>query len=110
MERYSVQLLNALNLSKYFGAIVGPDTINIAKPDPAPFHETLKRLGCTAANAIMIGDSETDILTARAAGVPIIAVKFGYTPRPIAEFSPDHVVSHFDEVWDLLNSSDYPHI
>ena len=102
IERYSVQLLNALNLAKYFGAIVGTDTINIAKPDPAPLHETLRRLGCNATNAIMIGDSETDILTARAAGVPVIAVTFGYTARPVAEFSPDHVVSHFDEIWDLL--------
>lgn len=103
IECFSVQLLNALGLAKYFGAIVGPDTINIAKPDPAPLLETLKRLGCDAENAIMIGDSETDILTARAAGVPIIAVTFGYTARHVAEFSPDHMVSHFDEIWEILH-------
>ncbi len=103
-ERYSVQLLNALDMAKYFRAIVGPDTINIAKPDPAPFFETLKRLGCNPADAIMVGDSETDILMARAAGVPVIAVTFGYTHRPVAEFSPDHLVSHFDEIWDILNA------
>lgn len=102
VEGLSVRLLDALDLSKYFGAVVGPDTINIAKPDPAPYFETLKRLKVTVKNSIMIGDSETDILTARAAKVPVIAVTFGYTQRPVAEFNPDYLVSHFDEIWDIL--------
>jgi phosphoglycolate phosphatase len=46
----------------------------------------------------MIGDSITDIRTARAAGVPVIAVDFGYSERPIAEFSPDRIISHFTEL------------
>ena len=46
----------------------------------------------------MIGDSATDIRTARAAGLPIIAVDFGYTERPIAEFDPDRIISHFSEL------------
>jgi phosphoglycolate phosphatase len=50
----------------------------------------------------MVGDSEVDILTARAAKVPVIAVTFGYTPMPVAEFGPDYLVSHFDEIWDIL--------
>jgi phosphoglycolate phosphatase len=50
----------------------------------------------------MVGDSETDVLTARAAGVPVIAVSFGYTPRPVADFGPDFVISHFDEAWPLI--------
>jgi phosphoglycolate phosphatase len=49
-------------------------------------------------DAIMIGDSITDIRTARAAGVPIVAVDFGYNERPIAEFDPDRVISHFAEL------------
>jgi phosphoglycolate phosphatase len=102
VEGLSVRLLDALDLSRYFGAIVGPDTINIAKPDPAPYFETLKRLGVDVENSLMVGDSETDILTARAAKVPVIAVTFGYTQRPVAEFKPDYLVSHFDEVWDIL--------
>jgi phosphoglycolate phosphatase len=47
---------------------------------------------------IMIGDSVTDIRTARAAGVPFIAVDFGYNERPIAEFGPDWIISHFSEL------------
>lgn len=104
LEGLSNRLLNALDLAKYFGAVVGPDTVNIAKPDPAPYFETLNRLGTQARHSVMIGDSETDILTARAAGVPVIAVTFGYTPKPVATYSPDYLVSHFDEIWDVLQS------
>jgi phosphoglycolate phosphatase len=102
VEGLSVRLLQALGMEKYFGAIVGPDTVNIAKPDPAPYLETVKRLGVPAKDSIMIGDSETDILTARAAKVPVIAVTFGYTQKPAASYDPDYLVSHFDEVWDIL--------
>ncbi|MEP7172659.1 MAG: phosphoglycolate phosphatase [Aestuariivirga sp.] len=102
LEGLSVRLLQALGMEKYFGAIVGPDTINIGKPDPAPYLETVKRLGVPANNSIMIGDSETDILTARAAQVPVIAVTFGYTQKPAASYNPDHLVSHFDEIWDII--------
>jgi phosphoglycolate phosphatase len=46
----------------------------------------------------MVGDSKTDIATAKAAGVPVIAVDFGYTDRPVQEYAPDRVISHFDEL------------
>ena len=102
-EGLSHQLLNALDLSQFFGAVVGPDTIGIAKPDAAPYLEAVKRLRVERQHSIMIGDSEVDILTARAAKVPVIAVTFGYTPKPVAEYGPDYHVSHFDEVWDILD-------
>ncbi len=102
VEGLSVRLLDALGLSRYFGAVIGPDTINIAKPDPAPYFETLKRLKVAAPDSVMVGDSETDILTARAAKVPVIAVTFGYTAKPVAHYKPDYLVSHFDEIWDIL--------
>jgi phosphoglycolate phosphatase len=52
----------------------------------------------------MVGDSATDILLARAVGVPVIAVSFGYSDRPVAEFAPDHLVDHFDDIWPLLRA------
>ena len=102
LESLSVRLLDELDLSRHFGAVVGPDTVGIAKPDPAPFREAARRVGVPAAEALMLGDSETDVLTARAAGVPIIAVPFGFTPQPVETYGPDHLVQHFDEVWPLL--------
>jgi len=44
----------------------------------------------------MVGDSQTDIDTAKAAGIPVIAVDFGYTDRHVREFEPSAVISHFD--------------
>jgi phosphoglycolate phosphatase len=52
----------------------------------------------------MVGDSGTDVLLARAVGVPVIAVSFGYSDRPVAEFAPDHLVDHFDEIWPLVSA------
>lgn len=104
LEGLSNQLLEALDLAKFFGSVVGPDTLGIAKPDPRPFREALTRLGPTRSRAVMVGDSETDILTARNAGVPVIGVPFGYTPRPVREFGPDRMINHFDEAYEAIVS------
>jgi phosphoglycolate phosphatase len=105
LEGLSVRLIDALGLSVYFDAIVGPDTIGIAKPDPAPYREALRRMGSEAARSLLIGDSETDVLTARAAGVPVIGVTFGYTAEPIASFEPDALVSHFSEAYEPIRAA-----
>jgi phosphoglycolate phosphatase len=102
LEGLSVQLLDALDMSRYFGSVVGPDTLGVAKPDPRPFREAVSRLGLVAPRAVMVGDSETDVMTARNAGVPVIGVPFGYTPRPVAEFGPDRMISHFDEAYEAI--------
>jgi len=54
--------------------------------------------------AIMVGDSETDIKTAQAAGVPVIAVDFGYADTPVRELGPDRVISHFDELMEACEA------
>jgi phosphoglycolate phosphatase len=60
----------------------------------------------------MVGDSETDIATAKAAGMPVIAVDFGYTDVPVTELGPDRVISHFnslpDSIAELLALRDGP--
>jgi len=70
----------------------------IQKPDPEILRRTVAAAGGTMKHAIMIGDSNTDICTARAAGVPVIAVDFGYSERPISEFGPDQTISHFAQL------------
>jgi phosphoglycolate phosphatase len=52
----------------------------------------------------MVGDSATDIKTARAAGLPVIAVDFGYADVPVAELGPDRVISHFDELMEACGA------
>jgi phosphoglycolate phosphatase len=93
-----VQLLETLGLAGRFAAICGQDTFGMQKPDPLMLRKTIAAAGGQESVAIMVGDSETDVLTARAAGVPIIAVDFGYTPRPVSEFRPDRVISQFHDL------------
>jgi phosphoglycolate phosphatase len=76
--------------------ICGQDTFGIQKPDPEILRRTIGAAGGDVRHAVMVGDSETDIATARAAGVPVVAVDFGYSEAPIAEFGPDRLISHFD--------------
>jgi phosphoglycolate phosphatase len=102
LEGLSRLLLEALGLEDRFQAICGQDTFNIAKPDRRIFDRTVERAGGDPAQAVMIGDSATDIETARAARARVIAVDFGYTDLPIEEFGPDRVISHFDELWDAV--------
>jgi phosphoglycolate phosphatase len=96
LEWLSVRLLEALGLAWRFAAICGQDTFGIQKPDPEMLRRTVARAGGTLAHAIMIGDSAADIATARAAGVPVVAVDFGYTETPVSLLAPDRVIGHFD--------------
>jgi phosphoglycolate phosphatase len=104
LEGLSVKLIDALGMRAYFDAIIGPDTIGIAKPDPAPYREALRRMGLESARSLLVGDSETDVLTARAAGVPIIGVTFGYTAKPIETFGPDALIRHFSEGYGAIGA------
>jgi phosphoglycolate phosphatase len=98
LERLSVLLLEKLNLADRFEAICGQDTFGIQKPDPEILRRTIAAAGGNPLRAVMIGDSLTDIRTARAAGVPVVAVDFGYSERPVSEFKPDQIVSHFEQL------------
>ncbi len=97
-ESLAVGLIEALGLSNRFAAISGPETFGIRKPDPRHLTETIAMAGGDAARAIMVGDSRTDIDTAKAAGIPVVAVDFGYTDRHVSEFEPSVVISHYDEL------------
>ena len=59
---------------------------------------TIRASGCEPAQAIMIGDSRTDIDTALNANLPSIGVPFGYTDTPMAALGPDVLISHFREL------------
>ncbi len=102
VEQLSHKLLRELKMADYFGAVVGGDTLPIMKPDPAPYREVARRLGVNAERTIMFGDSETDIRTAQNTGVPVVAVTFGYTPQPVETYNPTHVISHYDQAWDII--------
>src|SRR5215475_3892994 len=95
LEHLSVLLLDRFGLADRFVAICGRDTFGVQKPDPEILRRTVAAAGGTMDKAIMVGDSITDIHTARAARIPVIAVEFGYSERPVTEFAPDRTIGHF---------------
>ena len=102
LEGLSRLLLEELGLTPRFAAICGQDTFGIQKPDPEILRRTIQAAGGAPRRAVMVGDSGTDIATARAAGVPIVAVDFGYSETPIGNLRPDRLISHFNQLVDAV--------
>ncbi len=98
LESMSLSLLEALGVIGHFKAICGGDTFPMRKPDPGHLLRTIAMAGADPERAVMVGDSRTDIDTAKAAGIPVIAVDFGYTDRHVSAFEPSRVISGFDEL------------
>jgi phosphoglycolate phosphatase len=98
LEWLSVRLLETLNLTRYFAAICGQDTFGMQKPNPEVLRRTIAKAGGETDRAIMVGDSGTDVRTARAAALPVIAVTFGYSEVPIESLQPDRLISSYAEL------------
>jgi phosphoglycolate phosphatase len=98
VEAHSVRLLEALGIAHRFAAICGRDSFPYVKPDPRHLTLTIKKADGLVSEAVMVGDSRTDIVTAQAAGVPVVAVTFGYTDIPLHGLGPDMVIGHFDDL------------
>jgi len=103
-ERHSLALVEALGVKNRFRAIVGRETFPFFKPDPRVLAETIRACGGTKERAIMVGDSITDLETARNLGVPTIGVSFGYTNVPMAELAPDRLIHHFNALDEAVDS------
>lgn len=99
-------LLEALNLSACFAAIVGGDVLPVRKPDPGHLVAVLQALAATPASTVMVGDSRNDLLTARGAGTPCVLVSFGYTAEPAAGLGADAVIDRLDELPTALQRLD----
>jgi phosphoglycolate phosphatase len=95
-------LMPALDLSRFFRAIHGAGRLEIVKPDARVFHHVIEEMGGAGDGAIMIGDSATDVATARAAGVPVIVLTYGYTPIPARDLGADRVTDDFTDVPRLV--------
>jgi phosphoglycolate phosphatase len=95
---FTSKLLAALDLDRWFDAVIGGDSLPTRKPDAGHLLGTLQRMGCVPDRAVMIGDSNNDVQAARKAGVPIVLVSFGYTAIPVAELDRDALIDSFDEL------------
>jgi phosphoglycolate phosphatase len=101
-ERLTLLLLDALGWRDRFDAVVGGDTLAVRKPDPAPLLEAVARAG--GGRAAFVGDSIIDADTARAAGLPFVAVSFGFSDRPVEALGADAVIDRYE---DLLAALDH---
>jgi phosphoglycolate phosphatase len=91
-------LLEQLDLAKFFAAIHGAGRFSYVKPDARVFHHVVDDVGGPGAGAIMIGDSTTDVATARAARVPVVLLSYGYTPDPVETLGADVVTDSFSDL------------
>src|SRR5690606_8375017 len=107
VEDISRSMLDELDLTRFFGVIVGGDTLPTKKPDPATVLAALKQLGADAAKAVMIGDSPADSGAARNAGMAVVLVSFGYSRVPIEQVDADGLVHAFDELPAALDRLGY---
>ncbi len=96
---HTEKTLRALGIERFFGAVLGGDSLPRRKPDPEPLLEAWRRLNGRAGTAWMVGDSPVDIRAGRAAGISVAAVTYGF--RPIEELraeTPDLLLNSFDEL------------
>ena len=97
-ERASRLMLASLGLDRFLTSVVGGDTLPVKKPDPAPLLAAIAGLGLPPSAALMVGDNEHDIATAKAAGVPVVAVSWGYARVPLAELDADATIDDFADL------------
>ena len=100
----TIEILQQLDLIKYFGSVLGEREGRARKPDPAPLLEVVTELGASPQDALMAGDSEADVACARAAGIPVLVVDFGYSRTAPEALGADAVISRLSELPQHLSS------
>jgi phosphoglycolate phosphatase len=96
-------LIRALGVRDAFASLVGADTLPVRKPDPAPFRLAVTRAGGDPARSVLLGDTQTDRDTARAAGVPSVLVRFGpMGPAAVEALGADALLDHYDDLDGIL--------
>jgi phosphoglycolate phosphatase len=103
-ERLARKLLEALGADTLFDAVAGGDTFPFQKPDPRHISRVVERAGGELPLTLMVGDSEADVAAAKAAGIPVIAVRFGYASIPLEDLGANALISHFDELPALASA------
>ena len=98
-ESVSKEILKKLNMLDYIDLIIGGDTLNEKKPSPKPVLYALENFGISCDDAIMIGDSETDVLSGKKANTKTCLVMFGYGKKELAKsYNPDYIIPKLSDV------------
>lgn len=95
-------LMTRLGVRDSFASLVGADTLPVRKPDPAPYLLAVEQAGGDPARSLLIGDTETDRKTARAAGVPCVLVAFGPDGRGVNALAPEALLERYDDLDSIV--------
>lgn len=101
--QFTIPLLTDLGIHDRFGIVVSGDTLPVKKPDPRPLLYAAEHFGVAPTDALMIGDSRSDVTAARAAGFQIVCMSYGYNHgEDIRDYAPDAVIDSMAELPGLL--------
>jgi phosphoglycolate phosphatase len=101
-EKISQDMLAGLGVSAYFFRICGGNDTVQKKPDPAGVRILLEEAGIPKEQALMVGDSSVDVLTARNAGIAVCGVTYGFQPESLAGEPPDILVDRIEDLADMV--------
>ncbi|QYZ65913.1 MAG: phosphoglycolate phosphatase [Gammaproteobacteria bacterium (ex Lamellibrachia satsuma)] len=104
--QFTIPLLKSLGVHDEFDIVISGDTLAKKKPDPMPLLHGAEHFGVDASDAMMLGDSVSDVKAARAAGFQIVCMSYGYNHGvDIREANPDAVIDSMAEIQGLLESA-----
>ncbi len=101
-EWLAEKLLTRLGVRGLFDSLIGADTLATRKPDVAPYRASVERAGGDVGRSLLLGDTETDVKTARARGVPGVLVGFGPEGPEVARLQPDHLIENYGELSGVI--------
>ena len=101
-EHLSVDLLKKIKIYDFFDYVAGGNTFDYNKPDPRHLTSTIEIMGGDYKKSLMIGDSETDSNSAKAANIPFVLIKDGYTEKKIDEIYHDHLSEDFIDLEKIV--------
>lgn len=103
-SEFTLPLLKDLGVIHYFETVLCGDMVERKKPDPQPLLQSAEKLGVTAENSLMIGDSMSDVKAARAAGFAIVCMSYGYNHgEDIRDYNPDAVIDSMAEIKQIVD-------
>jgi phosphoglycolate phosphatase len=104
-DQFVQPLLKSAGIADFFTYTLGGGCLPVKKPDPLPLQYLCEKFNVKSIEALMVGDSKNDIQAAKAAGIPVVGLSYGYNHgEPIEKSDPDFVLHHFDELVSLLNA------
>ncbi len=97
-EDLADRLLLRLGVRDLFGSMIGAKTVGVSKPDPKPYVAAVEEAGGVLGQSFLVGDTETDRNTAKAAGVPCVLVTFGPDGDGVKRLEPEALLSHYNDL------------